>query len=111
MEYKLGKTPRITCKGQCRISIVSFQLGPSSICNKQGNRNHLRDGQGKPGQSWLLLQLFARGGKGDMGLKGDAGNTWLGGFRGLGKEHLRVTTRRLNQKPIPLSLLKVIQTE
>lgn len=56
----------------------------------------------------------------DMGLKGDAGNSRLGGLRCLLKEHLRVTTRSLNQELLrrketgvlaPLSLPKVIQTE
>ena len=53
----------IICKSHGLMSIGLSQLGPSSFCSKQGDGNHLRDSQGKPGQRqflWYLLQEETR---------------------------------------------------
>lgn len=50
MGYKLGRSPLIICKSPGLMSISLAQLRLSSFYSKQGNGNHLRDSQGKPGQ-------------------------------------------------------------
>lgn len=66
MGYTLGRSPRITCQGQCHIGTVLSQLGASSACRKQGNGHHLRDAR----EAWAKaasVVVAARGGQGDAG--------------------------------------------